>query len=311
MHPRNKHLGRYAFKELIAVHPELGNFVRPNKHQDTSIDFADPLAVKALNKALLKSYYGINYWEVPPNYLLPPIPGRADYIHHIADLLCTNHFGRIPKGSNTKCLDIGVGASCVYPIIGINEYGWSFIGSDIDSISLDSAKNIVDENAQLRNRVEFRLQTDAKDIFYGIIRKEERIDVTICNPPFHSSKEDAQAGTLRKLNNLSTEKVTKPTLNFGGQSNELWCEGGEKRFVKDMIRESKKFKETCFWYSTLVSKQSNVKFVERRLKEAKATEVRIIPMGLGNKTSRAIAWTFLEKDEQKLWMDQKKQREKR
>lgn len=307
MHPRNKHLGRYDFKELIATLPELATFVKMNKYQDESIDFSNPLAVKILNQALLKSFYDIAFWEIPKGYLSPPIPGRADYIHHIADLLCTNHFGRIPTGPATTCLDIGVGASCVYPIIGNKEYGWTFIGSDIDHVSLDSAKRIVDKNHTLKDKIEFRWQADPKDIFYGIIRKEERIDVTICNPPFHASAEEAQAGTMRKLNNLNKEKIIKPILNFGGKSNELWCEGGEKRFVKDMIRESKKFSETCFWYSTLVSKQATVKSAEGYLKRTKATEFRVIPMGQGNKTSRIIAWSFLDKGQRKKWMDQKKQ----
>ncbi|MCP4459968.1 MAG: 23S rRNA (adenine(1618)-N(6))-methyltransferase RlmF [Cytophagales bacterium] len=305
MHPRNPHLGRYDFEVLKQALPALAEFIRPNKYGDDSIDFANPGAVKALNSALLKCYYDINYWDVPPGYLSPPIPGRADYIHHIADLLCTNHYGRIPTGPTTKCLDIGVGASCIYPIIGNKAYGWSFIGSDIDQVSLESAKKITEENITLKGKVEFRWQTDPKDIFYGVIRKEERIDVTICNPPFHSSAEETQAGTMRKLNNLNKERITKPVLNFGGQNSELWCEGGEKRFVKDMIRESKKFSETCFWYSTLVSKQSNVRSVEGYLRGAKATEVRVIPMGQGNKTSRIIAWTFLNKGQQKAWRDRK------
>jgi len=310
MHARNPHLGRYDFDALKEALPALSAFVRPNKFGDESIEFANPDAVKTLNRALLKSYYDIDFWEIPDGYLSPPIPGRADYIHHIADLLCTNHFGRIPTGPTTTCLDIGVGASCVYPIIGNKTYGWKFIGSDIDQVSLESAQKIVKENATLKGKVEFRWQTDPKDILYGIIRKEERIDVSICNPPFHASAEEAQVGTMRKLNNLNKERVTQPVRNFGGQSNELWCEGGEKRFLKDMIRESKKFPETCFWYSTLVSKQSNVRSAEGYLRGAKATEVRVIPMGQGNKTSRIVAWTFLDKGQQKEWMDQKKHREK-
>ncbi len=307
MHPRNKHLGRYDFDDLIKAMPSLADFVQPNKYGDDSIDFANPEAVKMLNKGLLARFYDITEWDVPEGYLSPPIPGRADYIHHMADLLCTNHYGRIPTGSSTKCLDIGVGASCVYPIIGNKEYGWSFIGTDIDQGSLDSSEKIVHENKTLNGQVEFRLQTDPKDILFGAIRKEERIDLAICNPPFHSSQEEAQAGTLRKLSNLNQKKVTKPVLNFGGQSNELWCDGGEKRFVKDLIRESKKFGESCYWYSSLVSKQSNVRAVEGYLKELKATEVRVIPMGQGNKTSRIIAWSFLDNEQKKAWRDRKAQ----
>ena len=96
LHPRNKHRDRYDFKQLIATYPEFSKYVKPNAFGDESIDFANPKAVKWLNKALLKLYYSIEYWDIPAGYLCPPIPGRADYIHHIADLLGSSNFGKIP-----------------------------------------------------------------------------------------------------------------------------------------------------------------------------------------------------------------------
>ena len=132
LHPLNKHQGRYDFDVLIKACPELKPFVALNKFGDTSINFFDSTAVKMLNKALLKQYYTIDYWDIPENYLCPPIPGRADYIHHVATLLSETYQNEIPKGKQIKCLDIGTGANLVYPIIGTREYGWSFIASDID-----------------------------------------------------------------------------------------------------------------------------------------------------------------------------------
>jgi len=84
LHPRNKHRERYDFKLLIESSPELAQFVKMNIYNDESIDFFNPDAVKALNKALLKYFYDIENWDIPEGYLCPPIPGRADYIHHIA-----------------------------------------------------------------------------------------------------------------------------------------------------------------------------------------------------------------------------------
>src|SRR6478736_8432409 len=86
-HPRNRHRARYNFEELISNNPSLGQFVKLNKYNDKSIDFSNGEAVMQLNKALLRQYYGIRQWSIPPGYLCPPIPGRADYIHHVADLL--------------------------------------------------------------------------------------------------------------------------------------------------------------------------------------------------------------------------------
>jgi len=301
LHVRNKHNSRYDFKALTTSCPELSEFVKPNKYGDESIDFADPDAVKMLNKALLKLHYGINYWDIPEGYLCPPIPGRADYIHHVSDLLGSCNFGKVPKGKNITCLDIGVGANCVYPIIGNSEYAWSFIGSDIDKIGIESAQKIIDQNPSLKGNIELRLQSDPKDIIYGALQREEKVDLIICNPPFHASAEAALEATIKKQTNLQKKIITNSTLNFGGKNNELWCEGGEKWFVAKMIRESKKYAESCFWFSTLVSKQSYVKSVESALHYEKAAEVKIIPMGQGNKSSRIVAWTFLDKDQQQDW----------
>lgn len=307
LHPRNRHRERYDFKLLTATCPELSQFVKLNNYNDESIDFFNPEAVKTLNKALLKHYYDIDNWDIPKNYLCPPIPGRADYIHHIADLLASNNSepkgATIPTGSKIKCLDIGVGANCVYPIIGNKEYGWSFIGADIDPIAIESASKIVESSPFLKGKVELRLQHNPQDIFQGIIQQNELFDVTICNPPFHTSLAEAQLGTVRKLTNLKGKRITKPILNFGGQNNELWCKGGEEKFIGDMIYQSRQYSSSCLWFSTLVSKQSNLKSAYKMLEGVKVEEIRTIPMSQGNKTSRIVAWTFLTKEQHKKWMN--------
>ena len=303
LHPQNKHRDRYDFPKLITTCPELEKYVKPTGFGDVSIDFANPKAVKWLNKALLKQYYSLEYWDVPTGYLCPPIPGRADYIHHIAELLGSSNEGNIPTGYKIKCMDIGVGASCVYPVIGNKEYGWSFIGTDIDAAALISAEKIINNNHFLKRNVDLRLQENPNNIFHTVMNRNEPIDVTICNPPFHSSMEEAQEGTLKKLSSLNHKKVTTPTLNFGGQSNELWCEGGEVRFVLDMIRQSKQFSTNCFWFSTLISKQSHLPVITEALKKAGVFQHKVISMGQGTKISRIVAWTFLNSLQQKNWKE--------
>jgi len=303
LHSRNKNRERYDLSALTTSNPELKIYVKPNKFGVDSIDFSNRFAVKLLNKAILNHYYGIESWEFPDENLCPPIPGRADYIHHIADLLGENNFGTIPFGDKIACLDVGLGASCIYPIIGVIEYDWKFIGSDIDPKSIASAQNIVNSNSSLKDKIECRLQKNPKDVFHGIIGKEDKIDLTICNPPFHSSIEDAQKGTRRKIKNLSGEKVKTPELNFAGISNELICDGGEYQFIQNMIRESKKISKNCYWFSTLVSKQSNLKGIYKLLEKIEANQIKTIPMGTGNKSSRIVAWTFLSREEQKEWRE--------
>ncbi|MFA5971745.1 MAG: 23S rRNA (adenine(1618)-N(6))-methyltransferase RlmF [Lentimicrobiaceae bacterium] len=301
LHPRNKHRERYDFQQLIESSPELAKYVKVNNYDDESVDFFNPEAVKTLNKALLKQYYDIENWDIPRNYLCPPIPGRADYIHYIADLLGSKNNGKIPIGDKIKCLDIGVGANCVYPIIGNKEYGWSFIGADIDPVAIKSASTIVELNPFLKEKIELRLQQNPKDIFRGIIRNDEYFDLSICNPPFHASLAEAKSGSMRKLTNLTKKKITKPILNFGGQSNELWCEGGEEKFAETMIRQSKQFSDSCFWFSTLISKESNLRSIYEALRKVEALEVKTIPMGQGNKIGRIVAWTFLPREQQFIW----------
>lgn len=292
LHPLNIHQGRYDFGLLIKAYPELKEFVVLNKFGDESIDFFNPKAVKMLNKALLKQFYAIDFWDIPEHYLCPPIPGRADYIHYLATFLAEYNHGNIPKGEKITCLDIGTGANCIYPIIGTHQYDWKFVASDIDIVSIDNAKKIILRNKRLHDRIEIRQQENPKLIFKGIIHPKEKITITLCNPPFHTSAKEAQAGTLRKLQNLKGKKPAKTELNFGGQSNELWCKGGEKKFIKNMIKESKQFSKQCEWFTTLVSKEANLPAIYDALKRVHAKTVETIPMGQGNKISRIVVWSF-------------------
>lgn len=300
LHPRNKNRERYDLEALITALPALKKHIVPNKLGAASVDFANPAAVRLLNQALLKHSYGIEDWEFPTQNLCPPIPGRADYIHHLADLLNGSNFGRLPTGNRINCLDIGVGASCIYPILGTVEYGWHFTGTDIDPASIASAERIISANPQLE-KLECRLQPNPKNSFQGVIKKEEYIDLSMCNPPFHASVEEAQKGTRRKIKNLSGKKMKRPTLNFAGATNELVCEGGEYSFIQGMIRESEIFAKNCFWFSSLVSKQSHLRGIELLLENSAVEQFKVIPMGTGNKSTRIVAWSFLTKDEQAIW----------
>jgi 23S rRNA (adenine1618-N6)-methyltransferase len=299
LHPRNPHRGRYDFKLLIAVSPELASFVAPNAHGDESIDFANPAAVKALNRALLMQVYGINGWDISAKYLCPPIPGRADYLHYLADLLAENNAGAVPDG--VRVLDIGTGANCIYPLIGQRAYGWQFVASDIDAVALKNAQRILDANSGLSEAIELRLQSLPQAIFKGVFKADECFDLTLCNPPFHASLAEANAGSQRKWKNLGRASANKPLLNFGGQGAELWCRGGEEAFVCRMIAESVNFAEHCLWFTTLISKSASLPAVYRALENAGVAEVKTITMAQGQKISRFVAWTFLDKNQQSAW----------
>jgi 23S rRNA (adenine1618-N6)-methyltransferase len=286
LHPRNRHRNRYDFAELTRACAELAGFVRPNRYGDLSIDFADPDAVRTLNRALLRQAYGIQ-WDLPPGFLCPPIPGRADYLHHAADLLAAG--GPVPRGGSVRVLDIGTGANCIYPLLGHREYGWRFLGSDIDPAALAWAGRMVQDNG-LAGAIELRLQPKAGNIFQGLLRDGESFALSICNPPFHASPDAARAGTRSKLANLGQGGPLR--LNFGGRGGELWCEGGELGFVGRMIAESARFPTRCLWFSTLVSRSANLPALRQALARAGVLASRTLAMAQGQKQSRVLAWSF-------------------
>lgn len=301
LHPRNLDRFGYDFDQLIQITPELEPFVSINEHGIKTIDFSNPEAVKSLNKALLALHFDIQNWDIPTNYLCPPIPGRADYIHSIADLLASTNNGIIPEGETVQGLDIGIGANCIYPIIGNSTYDWSFVGTDIDEKAIQNCKKIIKDNPSLMDAISLQLQTESRFIFKNIITPEDKFAFTICNPPFHNSKEEATKSSIRKINNLENTRTKNPVLNFGGQNAELWCEGGEIGFVTQMIYESAKYPMQCLWFTTLVSKKENLSSIYKTLNKVSAVDVKTIDMAQGQKTSRIVAWTFLSEAQQKAW----------
>ena len=294
LHPRNPHAGRYNFAALCAACPGLKRHLLPNPAGDKTIDFSDADAVLCLNQALLAYHYHLTQWKIPRGYLCPPIPGRADYIHYLADLLPAGGGGS-PVGKKVNVLDIGTGANCIYPIIGSQTYGWDFVGTEIDPISARSARSLVSANPCLTNHVTILVQKDPTSIFRGIIRAGDRYDLTMCNPPFHASPELARSANRKKGKNLggSGQKSGRPRLNFGGKNAELWCPGGELKFAKTMIEESVGFANQVGWFSCLVSKRENVIPLTKRLSRLESTQTQVIEMSQGQKRSRILAWRFL------------------
>ncbi|SHI49876.1 23S rRNA m(6)A-1618 methyltransferase [Mesonia phycicola] len=305
LHPRNKNRDRYDLDALCDVSPKLNSFIKPNKWGTNSIDFSNPLAVKTLNAAILNYYYGIKFWDFPEKNLCPPIPGRAEYIHHIADLLSNYNEENIVRSEKIKCLDIGTGASCIYPVIGVAEYNWNFIATDVDAKSIESAQKIVKTNNSLKGKVNFKLQNNPRFIFRNILNEQDKIDVSICNPPFHASIEDAISGTKRKIKNLTGKKTDSVERNFSGNLNELVYKGGEFQFIQNMIFESKAFSKNCLWFTTLVSKQSNLKKIYKVLKKNNPSEIKTIDISVGNKTNRIVAWTYFTPLEREKWLKSK------
>jgi 23S rRNA (adenine1618-N6)-methyltransferase len=290
LHPRNRFRERYDFAALIASSPALKGFVAPNTYGDESIDYANPAAVKALNQALLRNKYGLEHWDIPAGYLCPPIPGRSDYLHYVADLIAAGN--AIPRGTEVSVLDIGVGANCVYPLLGASEYGWRFVGTEIDPVSLEWARGLVAAHPSLRNHIDLRHQASPTQCFQGVTQPGETFTLSICNPPFHESAETARQGSKRKQQNLTGRAAPIAKLNFGGTNSELWCPGGELAFLERMISQSARVPQLCQWFTSLVSKGQHLPRLQRALEKVRATNVHILNMAQGQKQSRVLAWSF-------------------
>ena len=297
MHPQNPHNGRYQFDALVEACPELAKFQIQNPRGETTIDFGDPSAVTTLNRAPLAHHYGITSWGVPDGYLCPPIPGRVDYVLSLQELI-----GESDSVEKVRVLDIGTGANCIYPIVGSQLLDWSFVASEIDPKALKNARAIVAANQNLTDKVRFVLQKNASHIFRGVIKSSDRFTFSICNPPFFGSAEEADSENRRKRVNLSRGKSGAKRSsrsgeegrirNFGGVSQELWCDGGERGFLQRMIEESREFASQVGWFTSLVSRKENIEPLERTLERAGVAELRQIPMSQGQKISRILAWRF-------------------
>ena len=63
LHPRNRHHQRYDLPALCRAHPDLRATLRSIRWV-LDLDFANPQAVKALNKALLAHFYAVKRWDI-------------------------------------------------------------------------------------------------------------------------------------------------------------------------------------------------------------------------------------------------------
>ncbi|MDX3773922.1 23S rRNA (adenine(1618)-N(6))-methyltransferase RlmF [Chromatiaceae bacterium AAb-1] len=286
LHPRNPHQGRYDLAALCQSHPPLRAFLTTTPIGETTVNFSTAAAVQALNAALLAHYYQVPFWQLPPGYLCPPIPGRADYLHYAADLLAVN--GEVPVGKAIRVLDIGCGANCIYPILATRTFGWQVVGTDIDGTALNVAQTLVNANTSLQGTISLRRQPKPAQIFSGIIQPGEKFALTLCNPPFYRSAQEAADVNQQKWTKLGK---TPGGRNFAGSGNELWCDGGELSFIGRMIVESRHFAAQIGWFTTLVSQRASHKPLIAQLKQAGA-EYRQVRMQQGQKQSLLLAWRF-------------------
>ena len=290
MHAKNPYAERYDLKRLANAHFPLKKYIVLNPSDQQTIDFTDSDAVYELNKAMLLADYKLDDYNLPKGYLIPPVPGRLEYLLHLRNFISEKF--KVDKLAQLRGLDVGAGANGIYCILGVQHFNWSMIGAESDAVAVE----LIIENIQLTNtlkdKIKIRHQENKSFLFKNIIQPKEQFDFSVCNPPFHSSKDEAIKRSLKKHSNLgSPSDRNTHLLNFEGQANELWCNGGEALFIKRLIKESLGFKSQVKVFSSLVSKADSLAAIEKHLKKVKANH-QIIPMDLGNKKSRIVVWWF-------------------
>lgn len=287
MHARNRYRRPYDLTALARRVPALAPFVHAAPAGHPTVDFHDPAAVRALNRALLVADYGLQRWDLPADNLCPAVPGRLDYVHVVADLLAD-----LPpafRAAPTRGLDIGTGASLIYPVLGVREYGWRFVATELDPASARAARAIAEFNDVLRGRVEVRSPASPRDILTAVVRPGERFAFSMCNPPFFTSEAGAQRAAANKWRKLGRADATRG-LNFGGRATELWTEGGEPAFLRRYIAQSAALADRVGWFTTLVSQRGYLDVADRAFRKVRPRRREVVPLVTGSKKRRVLAW---------------------
>ncbi|KAK9711814.1 hypothetical protein K7432_007565 [Basidiobolus ranarum] len=282
LHERNVYRQKPPnFAKLAERYPEFGKYVNVNQGIG-KIDFKDPEAVRQLAYTLLKDDFDLEV-DFPLDRLCPMIPNRLNYLLWIEDLLKAT---KIDQEDIIKGIDIGIGASCIYPLLGCRlNSTWNFLGTEIDSRSFSYAKANVIRN-ELSDRIQLYLNPTTKTLPLNEIDENSRYSFTMCNPPFYESYEQVEAG-------INTKKL-KPHAVCTGSSNELITQGGEAQFISAMISESLELLDRVSWYTTMVGRKETLDIVVTKLKSSKINNYAVTEFCQGVTRRWGLAWSFLD-----------------
>ncbi|OLN81080.1 putative methyltransferase-like protein C27D7.08c [Colletotrichum chlorophyti] len=273
---RNLYSQEPDFDKLGREDPAFGTMLKRG-----NLDFNNPAAVMQLTKTLLMADFGVQI-ELPDDRLCPPVPNRHNYILWLKGLVDTTSYDDPDR--KVLGLDIGTGASCIYPLLGCTQRRWSFFATDVDPKSLTYAKKNVELN-HLQNRISI-VPRNPKD---ALIPLEdigaETLSFVMTNPPFYASEND--------LLDSARQKSRPPLTACTGAPVEMVTEGGEVSFVSRILDESLKLRDRVQWYTSMFGKQSSLEEFVTKLREQKIDNYAVTEFIQGNKTRRwAIAWSF-------------------
>ncbi|XP_028856472.1 RNA N6-adenosine-methyltransferase mettl16-like [Denticeps clupeoides] len=284
MHPRNRYKDRPPdFAYLASKYPEFQQHVQTNLAGGVMLNFKDPEAVRALTCTLLKEDFGLSI-EIPLERLIPTVPLRLNYIHWVEDLIGSRGDGEAQR----RGIDIGTGASCIYPLLGATMNDWHFLATEVDDICYNYAKKNVEQN-NLSDLIKV-VKVPQKTLLMDALKEESSIiyDFCMCNPPFFANQLEAQG-----VNSRNSRRPPPSSVNTGGVT-EIMAEGGELEFVKRIIHDSLQLKRRLRWYSCMLGKKCSLTPLKEELRKQGVPKVTHTEFCQGRTMRWALAWSFYE-----------------
>ena len=298
------------FEELSRRYPEFHQAWKEVQEKQHSIKgkatFSSCITQKftiALSRSLLHAYFELRLPHLPDHHLCPPIPNRFFFLHWIDSYLLRlqgfvsdSSYGLERAQRRTLCLDIGVGATCIYPLLAARALNYQVLGADIDGQALEIAQqNVNANNLSSRIRLSHVDLTHSQDSslppggpltrsLQAFGPSNERPDFCMTNPPFYDpdamEQEAPRAGDGRERTNMTTSEGSYP--------------GGEVEFVLDMICDSVRARSSsCRWCTTMLGKKSSLIHLEKLLKHVLGpAHVQSTEYGPGQYTRWFLAWTL-------------------
>ncbi|CAI4228968.1 unnamed protein product [Auanema sp. JU1783] len=295
MHPRNPYKDNPPdFKSLAIKYPTLRKHCTLGQNGRIHINFREDEAIRALTHAIFHNDFGLNV-DLSSGCLVPRIPQKLNYLLLLEDLLQLNNLTERVNG-----IDIGTGASCVYPLLGAKRFDWNFVGTDVNPHSIEIASKNVSQNS-LEQCIETQL-VEEDTFFQGVMEKHpDRVfEFSMCNPPFFEQEETYERFPVQlspgKFCNLpdygATTSRPPPRSSTVAKVNELETSGGEESFVLKMIEESIVYKEKISIFTSMLGKKTSLKPLMQRLHDLPDVKCKNFVLYQGRTHRWVIAWTF-------------------
>ena len=269
MHPRNPYKTPPNFKELAIQYPSFRKVVTQDLGGKIHLDFTNQEAVRALTETLFLRDFKLNV-KIPDNSLVPTLPSRLNYLLWIEDLLSL-----FPDCEEIVGIDIGAGASAVYPLVAAQHFNWSMMATEADNDNLIAARDNVERN-KLDHKVTL-VKSEINEIFKKLLKNnsEKVFDFSMCNPPFYTQGK-----------HLSDDQSV-------GSEAEMKTNGGEVAFVKTMMSESKDNPLRVRVYTVLLGHKSSLSPLKQHLTSMSVTSFVSTEFCQGKTMRWGLAWTFV------------------